>query len=86
MGMNDTIQKKATFLFLPLPLVEEPKDKDEKPKATDLIEFILKQRSGSTSSAPTYKLKVSRVLRRDCFRMDLLQEGHCGALETKRLK
>jgi hypothetical protein len=58
--MNDTIQKKATFLFLPLPLVEEPKDKDEKPKATGLIEFILKQRAGSTSSAPTYKLKVSR--------------------------
>ena len=58
--MNETIQKKATFLFSPLPLVEEPKDKDEKPKATDLIEFILKQRAGSTSSAPTYKLKVSR--------------------------
>jgi hypothetical protein len=81
-GMNNTIQKKATFLFLPLPLVEEPKDKEEKPKATDLIEFILKQQAGSTSSAPTYKLKV---LRRDCFRMDLLQEGHCGALEKKRL-
>jgi hypothetical protein len=56
--MNDAIQKKATFLFSPLPLAEEPKDKDEKPKATDLIEFILKQRAGSTSSAPTYKLKV----------------------------
>jgi hypothetical protein len=41
--MNDTIQKKATFLIPPLPLVEEPKDKDEKPKATDLIKFILKQ-------------------------------------------
>jgi hypothetical protein len=60
-GMNDTIQKKATFLISPLPLVEEPKDKDEKPKATGLIEFILKQeRAGSTTSAPTYKLKVSR--------------------------
>jgi hypothetical protein len=58
--MNDTIQKKATFLFSPLPLVEEPQDKDEKPKATDLIKFILKQQAGSTSSAPTYKLKVSR--------------------------
>jgi hypothetical protein len=58
--MNDTIQKKATFLFSLLPLVEEPQDKDEKPKATDLIKFILKQRAGSTSSAPTYKLKVSR--------------------------
>jgi hypothetical protein len=58
--MNNTIQKKATFLIPPLPLVEESKDKDEKPKATDLIEFILKQQAGSTSSAPTYKLKVSR--------------------------
>jgi hypothetical protein len=58
--MNDTIQKKATFLIPPLPMVEEPKDKDEKPKATGLIEFILKQRAGSTSSALTYKLKLSR--------------------------
>jgi hypothetical protein len=58
--MNETIQKNATFLFSPLPLVEEPKDKDKKPKATDLIEFILKQRAGSTASAPTFKLKVSR--------------------------
>jgi hypothetical protein len=58
--MNDTIPKKATFLVPPLPLVEEPKDKDEKLKATDLIEFILKQRAGSTSSAPTYKLNISR--------------------------
>jgi hypothetical protein len=49
-GMKDT-----TFLVPPLPLVEEPKDKDEKLKATGLIEFILKQRAGSTSSAPTYK-------------------------------
>jgi hypothetical protein len=60
LGMNKTIQKKATFLFSPLPLVEEPKDREEKPKATDLIEFILKQRAVSTASAPTYKLKVSR--------------------------
>jgi hypothetical protein len=35
-GMNETIQKKATFLFSPLPLVEEPKDKEEKPNATDV--------------------------------------------------
>jgi hypothetical protein len=42
-GMKDTIPKKASLLVLPpLPLVEEPKDKDEKPKATDLIDFILK--------------------------------------------
>jgi hypothetical protein len=58
--MNERIPKKATFLVPSLPLVEEPKYKEEKPKATDLIEFILKQRAGSTSSAPTYKLKVSR--------------------------
>jgi hypothetical protein len=52
-GMNDTIPKKATFLVPPLPLVEEPKDKDDKPKATNLIEFILKQQADSTSTAPT---------------------------------
>jgi hypothetical protein len=40
-------------------LVEEPKDKDDKPKATGLIGFILIQRAGSTSTAPAYKLKVS---------------------------
>ena len=58
--MNDIIPKRMTFLVLPLSLVEEPKDREEKPKATDLIEFILKQPAGSTPSAPTYKLKVSR--------------------------
>jgi hypothetical protein len=55
-GMNDTSPKKMAFLVPPLPLVEEPKDKDEKPKTTDLIEFLLKQRAGSTATAPTYKL------------------------------
>jgi hypothetical protein len=59
-GINDRIPKKLTLLVLPLPLVEEPKDKDKKRKATDLIKFILKQRAGSTSSTPTYKLKDSR--------------------------
>ena len=59
-GMNDTIQKKTAFLVPPLPLVEEPKDKDEKPKATNIIKFLLKQRAGSTATAPTYKLKVTR--------------------------
>jgi hypothetical protein len=39
-------------------LVEETKDKDKKPNATDLIKFLLKQRAGSTATAPTYKLKV----------------------------
>jgi hypothetical protein len=42
-------------------LVEVAKDKDEKPKkATDVIKFMLKQRAGSTATAPTYKLKVTR--------------------------
>jgi hypothetical protein len=58
--MNDTIPKKTTFLVPPLPLVEEPKDKDEKPKATNVIKFMLKQQAGSTATAPTYKLNVTR--------------------------
>ena len=45
--MNDTIPKKAMFLIPPLPLIKETKDKDEKPKATDVIEFLLKQRAGA---------------------------------------
>jgi hypothetical protein len=40
-GMNNTIPKKTTFLDRPLPLVEEAKDKDKKPKATDVIKFVL---------------------------------------------
>jgi hypothetical protein len=56
-GMNDTIPKKTTFLVPPLPLVEEAKDKDEKWKATNIIKSVLKQRAGSTATAPTYKLK-----------------------------
>ncbi len=58
--MNESIPKKTLFLVPPLPLVEDAKDKDEKPKATDVIEFVLKQRAGSTATAPTYKLKVAR--------------------------
>jgi hypothetical protein len=42
-GMNDTIPKKSMFLVPPIPLVKETKDKDEKPNATDVIEFLLKQ-------------------------------------------
>jgi hypothetical protein len=48
------------FLIPPLPLVEEAKDEDKKPKATNVIEFILKQRAGSTATVPTYKLKITR--------------------------
>jgi hypothetical protein len=48
--MNDTIPKKTTFMVPPLPLVEEPsKDKDEKPKATNVIKFVSKQPAGSTA-------------------------------------
>jgi hypothetical protein len=60
-GMNDTIPKKTMFLVPSLPLVEETNDKEEKPKATVIIEFLLKQRTGSTATAPTYKRKVSRL-------------------------
>ncbi len=59
-GMNESIPKKTLYLIPPLPLVEDAKDKDEKPKATDVIKFLLKQRAGSTATAPTYKLKVTR--------------------------
>jgi hypothetical protein len=60
-GMNKTIPKKAFFVVPPLPLLEEAKDKDKKPKATDVIEcIILKQRASSTSTGPTYKLKFTR--------------------------
>jgi hypothetical protein len=52
------IPKKVKFLVLPLPLVEEAKD--EKPKAMYMVKFVLKQRAGSTTTAPTYKLKVTR--------------------------
>jgi hypothetical protein len=58
--LNITIPKKALFLVPPLPLVEEAKDKDEKPKATNVIKFVLKKRAGSATTAPTYKLKVTR--------------------------
>jgi hypothetical protein len=40
--INETIRKKTTFLVPPFPFVKD-KDKDEKPKATDVIEFLLKR-------------------------------------------
>jgi hypothetical protein len=48
------------FLVPPLPMVEEAKDKDGKLKTTNLIKFMLKQRAGSTATAPAYKLKAIR--------------------------
>ena len=63
-GINETIRKKTTFLVPPFPVVKEDKDKDEKPKATDVIEFLLKQRADSNATAR------SKVLRRDCCIMD----------------
>jgi hypothetical protein len=52
-GINETIGKKTTFLVPPFPFVKEDKDKDEKLKATDVIEFLLKQRADSTATAST---------------------------------
>jgi hypothetical protein len=49
--INETIRKKTTFLVPPFPSVKEDKDKDEKPKATDVIEFLLKrERTVNTAS------------------------------------
>ena len=55
--MNDTIPKKRDFLVPALPLIEEVADKA---KATEVIEFLAKQRAGSTATGPTYKVKVKR--------------------------
>jgi hypothetical protein len=52
-GINKTIRKKMMFLVPPFPFVKEDKDKDEKPKATDIIEFLLKQRADSNATAST---------------------------------
>jgi hypothetical protein len=52
-GINETIRKKTTFLAPPFSVVKEDKDKDEKPKATDVIEFLLKQRADSNATAAT---------------------------------
>jgi hypothetical protein len=50
-GINEMIRKKTTFLVPPFPFVKEDKDKDEKPKATGVIEFLLKQRADSNATA-----------------------------------
>jgi hypothetical protein len=55
--MDETIPKKREFLVPALPLTEEVADNA---KAMDGIEFLAKQRSGSTSTGPTYKVKVQR--------------------------
>ena len=55
--MDETIPKKRDFLVPALPLVEEPA---EKARTTDVIEFLAKQRAGSTVNGPTYKVKVQR--------------------------
>jgi hypothetical protein len=68
-GIKETIRKKTTFLVPPFPFVKEDKDKDEKPKATDVIEFLLKQRADSNATASTYALKVKG------FAKGLLQNG-----------
>jgi hypothetical protein len=63
-GINETIRKKTTFLVPPFPFVKEDKDKEGKPKATDVVEFLLKERANSNATAR------SKVLRRDCCIMD----------------
>jgi hypothetical protein len=55
--MDETIPKKKDFLVPSLPLVEEATDKA---KVTDVIEFLVKQRAGSTATGATYKMKVQR--------------------------
>ena len=57
-GIDETIRKKTTFLVPPFPFVKEDKDKDEKPKATNVIEFLLKEKANSNAPASTYALKV----------------------------
>jgi hypothetical protein len=51
--INEIIRKKTTFLVPPFPFVKEDKDKDKKPKATNVIEFLLKQRADSNATAST---------------------------------
>jgi hypothetical protein len=51
--INERIRKKTTFLVPPFPVVKEDKDKDEKPKATGVIEFLLKQRADSNATRST---------------------------------
>ena len=55
--MDEMIPKKQDFLVPALPLIKEVA---EKAKTTDVIEFLAKQRSGSTVNGPTYKVKVQR--------------------------
>jgi hypothetical protein len=55
--MEDTIPKKRDFLVPSLPLIEEVADKA---RATDVIEFLAKQRHDSKGNGPTYKVKVQR--------------------------
>jgi hypothetical protein len=52
-GINEMIRKKTTFLVPPFPFVKEDKDKDEKPKATNVIAFLLKERADSNATAST---------------------------------
>ena len=57
--MDENVPKKAAYLTPPLPLVEETVALDK--TSTDVIEFQLKQRAGTTgANAATYKMKVSR--------------------------
>ena len=53
----ESIPKKHTYLVPAMTLIEETVDKDT---TRDVIEFLVKQKAGSGSTAPAYKLKVAR--------------------------
>jgi uncharacterized protein YxeA len=63
------IRKKTTFLVPPFPFVKEDKDKEEKPKATDVIEFLLK-RELTVYTASTKKIKVKGFANSELWRQN----------------
>ena len=48
--LNESIQKKTTFLAPLFTFVKEDKDGDEKPKETKVIEFLSKLRADSNTT------------------------------------
>ena len=55
--MNNKIPRKAAILVAVFPLVDEIR---EKPKSTEVVQFVLKQRAGRNATSPSYKLNVVR--------------------------
>jgi hypothetical protein len=76
------IRKKTTFLVPPFPFVKEDKDKDEKPKATNIIEFLLKREPIVTLQHQP-KHSRSKALRRECCIMDWIPSKNFPTLEAK---